>query len=291
MKQPASDMLTEAASLFALLGGVGRAHLIVVGGLVPPLLAPKHATSHVGSADVDFCLSVAITEGRTAHYKSIEEKIEPYFEPVASVPFRWRKKAAAPGFPLVVDFLAPDDESTPVADGTREIADATAASNLGLRLRPHPLRCGDLVDQDAMLTTLKGVELVYTPGRADIDIRHAGPVGFLAAKADALHSRGATPDGTKDGYDITWWCMHAAATPAQTAGLVIERDAFRHEKFAESVHQLDRGFAERDYPGPTGYAIEHTGLDVGDEEFERARNESFLAVSELIDELKGRLWS
>jgi hypothetical protein len=57
------------------------------------------------------------------------------------------------------------------------------------------------------------------------------------------------------------------------------------------VHQLDRGFAERDYPGPTGYAIEHTGLDVGDEEFERAHNESFLAVSKLIDELEGRLWS
>jgi hypothetical protein len=245
-------MLQEAASLFALLGGVARAHLIVVGGLVPPLLAPQSSASHVGSADVDFCLSVAITEGRTAHYKSIEEKISPYFEAVPGTSFRWQKKQGAPGLALVVDFLAPDDESTPVADGSREIADATAANNLGLRLRPHPIRCGDLVDQDAMLTTLHGVELVYTPGRADIEIRHAGPVGLLAAKADALHSRGATPDGTKDGYDITWWCLNAANSPEEAAGLVIQRPAFRHQKFPESVHQLKQGFAARDYPGPTG---------------------------------------
>lgn len=291
MRQPASQMLTEAASLFALLGGVGRAHLIIVGGLVPPLLAPEHAASHVGSADIDFCLSVAITEGRTAHYKSIEEKISPYFKPVPNASFRWQKRADAPGLPLVIDFLAPDDESTPVVDGTRDIADTTAASNLGLRLRPHPIRCGDLVDADAMLSTLEGVELVYTVGRADVEVRHAGPAGFLAAKADALESRGATPDGTKDGYDLTWWCLHAADSPEEAARLVVDRPAFRHERFAESVHQLEQGFRERDYPGPTGFAIEDTGQGEGDNEFEQARNTSFLSMSRLIGELKRNLWA
>ena len=290
MRQPASSMLGEAASLFALLGGVGRAHLAIVGGLVPPLLAPEHAASHIGSADVDLCLSVAITEGRTAHYKSIEEKLSPYFEVVPDTAFRWQKRQDAPGLPLVVDFLAPDDESAPIADGTREIADPIAVENLGLRLRPHPIRCGDVVDEDAIVSMLEGVELVYVPGRADVEVRHAGPVGFLAAKADALSSRGATPEGAKDGYDITWWCLHAADSPSDAAGLVIERPAFRHAKFVESVHQLKRGFADRDYPGPTGYAIEQTGLDQGDQEFEQARNASYAAVTQLVERLEAELW-
>ena len=283
-------MLAGTASLFALLGGIGRRHLVVVGGLVPPLLALDRAGDHVGSADIDVCLSVAFTEGRTALYRSIEEKISPYFVPSEHTAFRWEKKIEAPGLPLVIDFLAPDDASTPVADGTRPISDDTAAANLGLRLRPHPIRAGDLVDADSVLTTIRAVDLVYQPGRADIEVLHAGPVGFLGAKADALESRGPTPDGTKDGYDITWWCLNAAATPEAAARLVVERDAFRHPKFQESVAQLKNGFAERDYPGPTGYAVEHTGLDEGDDEFEQARNASFLAVNGMLEVLQRELW-
>jgi len=65
-------LLTEAASLVQLLGGVGSKHLIVIGGLVPPLLVPAAATAHVGSRDIDFCLSVALTQGATReYYKSI----------------------------------------------------------------------------------------------------------------------------------------------------------------------------------------------------------------------------
>jgi hypothetical protein len=41
-------MLAEVASLFHLLGGIAPKHLVVVGGLVPPLLVPASATSHIG---------------------------------------------------------------------------------------------------------------------------------------------------------------------------------------------------------------------------------------------------
>lgn len=55
-----SVLVQEAASLFHLLGGMGAKHLVIVGGLVPPLLLPEVSESHIGSVDIDLCLSVAI---------------------------------------------------------------------------------------------------------------------------------------------------------------------------------------------------------------------------------------
>src|SRR6266545_4075287 len=66
------------------------------------------ADEHIGSADIDFCLSVAITQGETRqYYKSIEELLSPHFELASSSGFRWRKKDGVGGLPLAIDFLAP----------------------------------------------------------------------------------------------------------------------------------------------------------------------------------------
>lgn len=204
-KHRPAALVREAASLCHLLGGTGAEHLVVVGGLVPPLLVPDPPDPHIGSGDVDFCLSVAITQGATReYYRSIQATIEPYFEPVTGTGgFRWRKRYGVGGLPLLVDFLAPGDDGTPLADGTRQLHDETAAANAGPQLRPLPIRSGRLVDEDAISASVNGVDLIYrSNARADVVIRHAGPVGFLAAKADALHGR----DEPKDGYDVSWWC-------------------------------------------------------------------------------------
>jgi hypothetical protein len=111
VRQVPSVLVTEAASLFHLLGGMAAKHLVIVGGLVPPLLLPDAAGAHIGSADIDLCLSVAITEGATRqYYKSIEQIISPYFKPDTASGFRWRKKDGVAGVPLMIAFLGPSDE-------------------------------------------------------------------------------------------------------------------------------------------------------------------------------------
>ena len=46
------------------------------------MLVPQAADAHIGSADIDLCLSLAITGGATReYYRSIEEVLEPHFEP------------------------------------------------------------------------------------------------------------------------------------------------------------------------------------------------------------------
>jgi hypothetical protein len=231
---------------------------------------------------------VAITEGGTKeYYKSIEAKISPHFEPFESG-FRWRKKPGVEGIALLVDFMAPEVEATPLEDGTLGLEDKIARANVG-KLRPFPLRAGRLVDADAMARTINSVDLVYKQGvRADVAIRHAGPVGLLATKADALNQR----DEPKDGYDISWWCLNAKPEPREVAELVIERDAFKDPYFQESVALLEKAFKAPDYPGPDGYArVRHPRLDPGDALYGEDRNAAFLAVSELVKFLKPALWA
>jgi hypothetical protein len=150
IKHPPSALIGEAASLFYLLGGMAAKHLVIVGGLVPPLLVPEADDAHIGSADIDLCLSLTITGGATReYYRSIEEILERYFEPERSSGFRWRKKESAPSLPLILDFLAPiAEDDTLLADGTRALDEKTAARNAGPRLRPLPIRSGGLIDED-----------------------------------------------------------------------------------------------------------------------------------------------
>jgi len=252
--------------------------------MVPPLLVPAASVRHLGSADIDFCISVAMTDGATRQYAaSVQQLIAPYFEPASSAGHRWRKRPDAPGLPLIVDFLAAKTEDTAVSpDGSIEPVSETVASNLGVQLTPFAIRAGHLVDEDAETLTVENVDLLYDRAIADVDVRYAGPVGFLVAKADALFER----NETKDGYDVAWWCLHAADTPRAVAAIAIA-----NELFPEAVAELRRAFKTANAPGPHGYAAEmHPDLEPGDSVYDQARNEAYVVVSAVVDELAAKLW-
>lgn len=157
-----------------------------------------------------------------------------------------------------------------------------------MRLRPFPLSSGRLVDEDAISTTVEGVELIYKDDTyADVEVRHAGPVGFLASKADAMDSR----DDAKDGYDISWWCINAAPTPEQVARTILDRPAFKDPYFQESVAKLIKAFRKPNFVGPSGYASERNPtLGPGDDAFDADRNRAFSAVSSVVGLLRSNLW-
>jgi hypothetical protein len=70
-------ILGEAAHLLRHLG-IATCHTILIGGLVPGLLVldpgPGRA-AHVGTTDLDFCLSLALVEGDTGAYERIETSL------------------------------------------------------------------------------------------------------------------------------------------------------------------------------------------------------------------------
>jgi hypothetical protein len=281
-------MRVELASLIHLLGGMAPKHLVAVGGLVPPLLVPETTSPHRGSADIDLSLSMAITKGETSeYYRSIEALIEPYFEPFNSG-FRWRKREGVRGVRLLVDFMGPDAEATHIGDGTLHLEDPVATANAGVILRPYPLSAAAIVEEDARSVEIDHVPLVYDEGvYADVTVRHTGPVGFLASKADAFTTRSAA----KDGYDVSWVCLHAADDPEGVAKWVTDCPAFKNEYFPESVDKLQKAFRDVAYPGPSGYAKEiNTDLSPGDEAYDRDRNAAYLRVSKVLEILRSRLW-
>jgi hypothetical protein len=268
---------------------MGSAHLILVGGLVPPLLTQAQEEPHVGTADIDFLMSIAFAQGATReYYESIEEKLTRFFEPVAGSGFRWRKKSGVGGAPIVVDFLAPEDPAAGTAiDGTRLLTDQTAAANAGPRLRPLTLRTQDLLEFDSEEVE-QTVDLVYQPvaTRAEVRLRHTGPVGFLVAKAFALNGR----DEPKDGYDVSWFCINADSDPEALAERLAQREAFSHPLVPEGIAILRKAFAASDYVGPTGYALTVHGEETADSEiFEQARLESYIAVSGTLEGLRRRI--
>jgi len=288
-KRQAPDVMqVELASLVHLLGGMAPKHLVAVGGLVPPLLVPEAPNPHRGSADIDLSLSMAITKGETSeYYRSLEATIEPYFEPFEAG-FRWRKREGVGGVGLLVDFMGPEAEATQLADGTLQLESSLAAENTGVVLRPYPLASAAIVEEDAQSVEIERVPLVYEEGvHADVTIRHTGPVGFLASKADAFETR----SDNKDGYDVAWVCLHARETPEEVAAWITDCPAFKNEYFQESVAKLRKAFREVTYPGPSGYAKEmNPGLAPGADAYERDRNAAYLRVSKVIEILRGSLW-
>ena len=70
----AETLVAEAADLVRALGFMAP-HVVLIGGLVPGLLVPvldPGIEPHVGTADIDLCLSVALVEGDTQAYERIE---------------------------------------------------------------------------------------------------------------------------------------------------------------------------------------------------------------------------
>ena len=246
-RQAPEVMRIELASLVHLLGGMAPKHLVAIGGLVPPLLVPEAPNPHRGSADIDLSLSMAITKGETSeYYRSLEAAIEPYFEPVADSGFRWRKRSSVGGVRLIVDFMGPDSEATYLEDGTLQLEDPVATANTGVVLRPYPLSAAVIVEEDARSAEIERVPLVYNRGvHADVTIRHTGPVGFLASKADAFTTR----SDDKDGYNVSWVCLNAGESSEAVADWVTECPAFKNEYFQESVDKLQKAFREVTYLG------------------------------------------
>lgn len=103
----ADAILGEAAFLLRAIGFAAH-HTILIGGLVPGLLVLDPGPgrpAHVGTADIDLCLSVALVEGDTAEYERIEAALKKADYKLTEDTFCWRR---ASGLRLKVEFFLLD---------------------------------------------------------------------------------------------------------------------------------------------------------------------------------------
>src|SRR5438105_14411473 len=140
----AGAVLDEAAGLLKSIGFAAH-HVILIGGSVPGLLVPEldpGIEPHIGTTDLDFCLSMAIVEGETAEYERIENALKQAgFQPEES--WRWR---GGPNGRVTVEFFCPAGPGREAGKLFRpkQRDNPTAKHNLGAKLSAVALDAGTL---------------------------------------------------------------------------------------------------------------------------------------------------
>jgi hypothetical protein len=249
----AEMLVTEAASVVRALGFAAQ-HVVLIGGLVPGLLVPvldPGIEPHVGTADIDLCLSVALVEGDTATYERMEAVLKVLGFEEGDASFRWRRRT---GVPLTIELFCPADEGRPAGRAFRPASaeNPTGKHNLGGHLSALALDAGDLLTTDVELID-RIVTLPDNKGTVEMTLRVTGPLAFLVAKAQALVGPTAR-DKPKDAYDIVWLIESWPGGPTEAARTFGDRPLYGSAKVQAALRAIARAFERTDSVGPRSYA-------------------------------------
>jgi hypothetical protein len=242
-------ILAEAANVIRA-SGFAAEHIVIIGGLVPNLLVPvvdPGGRPHIGTTDIDLCLSVALVEGETEEYERLEAVLRSLDFEISDVSFRWIRRS---GLKIVVEFFCSAAEDRPAGRAFRpNLQDnPVAKQNLGGRLSALALNAGELLATDLEHVT-RQVVLPDGKGEIQFEFRVTGPIAFLVAKLDALVQR----DKPKDAYDIVWLIENWPGGPAAAATSFAQRSAFNDVTVA-SLRRLGEVFGNVNQVGPASYA-------------------------------------
>lgn len=240
-------ILGEAAHVLRILGFAGDG-LTIIGGLVPsllvPVIDPAHGRPHVGTRDVDLCLSIALLEDGARGYERLETQLRRNDFSPSDRSFRWIHPSGTE-----VEFFCP-------AGGDRAAGrmfrppPGPGRQTLGGKLTALALDAGELLTADRRVIRRR-VALPDGGGLIDFDFPVTGPAGFVAAKAAALAERSKD----KDAYDIVWlleaWPGGPAAAARDADGAIMRLHA---EAIRSMRAKLADAFASEDHHGARAYA-------------------------------------
>ncbi len=287
---PATSALlrTEAVRLLRGLGFMAE-HLTLIGGIVPGMLVldPAGSHAHIGTSDLDLCLSVALAEGRTGQYEVAESALRDLgFVPAALdgsarilyPAWRWRRESD--GVPVVVEFLCPLTGDRPAGHVVGE--QQLATTSLGERLGALVLTDGALISHDRVEVD---TTVVLDDGELTYPLPVAGYASFLATKATALQRR----NKRKDAYDVVWLLEAHPDGPEGVAAEVRRSKIWRDPSLRSSLEQPYRVLKEQfDTTTSNGAGAYSMFLAADGTERERAhlRSRSVGAVRILCGELQ-----
>ncbi|NRD57389.1 nucleotidyl transferase AbiEii/AbiGii toxin family protein [Corallococcus exiguus] len=246
-----SVLLAEAVRVVRAFGFANE-HVVIIGGLVPPLLVPVPEPGiepHIGTQDLDLCLSVALIEGNVGAYDKLEKSLrDAGFHMVKGESFRWQ----GGDLPLTIEFFCPP---TGGQEGGRLYR---PGGIVGGKLSAIVLKTGALIDRDVRPVEVP-VDLPGGGGRTHMRLKVVGPAAYLASKADALQRR----NNNKDAYDIVW--LIEAWPGGQKEFAAVIRDSSVHDDplFEQALVALSQEFEDLDAAGARKYArfMSASGVD------------------------------
>jgi len=270
----AAAILGEAAHLLRHLG-IATCHTILIGGLVPGLLVldpgPGRA-AHVGTTDLDFCLSLALVEGDTGTYERIETSLRSAGYQPTDKTFCWQRQS---GLRLKAEFFCPASSTRPAGSLFRPKAASAPVvkHNMGPKLSAMALDAGAAISDDIRIVE-REVDLPDGAGRISYQFRVTGLTGFLVAKIGALTER----DKPKDAYDIVWLLESWPGGPRQAAQAVLDSPAYRRGDAQRALARLAHEFADPTRVGPRSYARFMATSETGPEVIARMERQASGAV-------------
>ncbi len=270
----AAAILGEAAHLLRRLG-IATCHTILIGGLVPGLLVldpgPGRAT-HVGTTDLDFCLSLALVEGDTGAYERIETSLRAAGYQPTDKTFCWQRQS---GLRLKAEFFCPASSTRPAGSLFRPKAASAplVKHNMGSKLSAIALDAGAAISDDIRVIE-REVDLPDAAGRISYQFRVTGLTGFLVAKTGALTER----DKPKDAYDIVWLLEAWPGGPRQAAQAVRDSPAYQRGDTQRALARLAHEFADPTRVGPRSYARFMAASETTPEDIARMERQAAGAV-------------
>lgn len=276
-----STLLGEAAWLLRHLGFTAR-HTILIGGLVPSLLVlDPPAEPHLGTGDLDLCLSLAIVTGDTAEYERLETALTSAGYQPTDLSFRWRQQE---GLHLEVEFFCAASDDRPAGKMFRPKAtiNPTAKHNFGPKLTAIALDAGEVIEADVHEVEVD-VDLPHAAGRTRFTFRVTGLLGFLAAKTAALTGR----DKPKDAYDIVWILENWPGGSAAAAAAIRNSPAFGRSDVSQMLDRLFEEFSGLNRLGPSSFVRFLAPATATPDERVRLARQALGAVNELHTALAG----
>ena len=274
-------VLSEAAGLLKALG-YGAKHVTLIGGIVPGLLVPvldPEIEPHVGTTDVDVCLSVAIMEGTTGYYRKMQEVLKEVGFAPTEQSWRWRGGTAVT---ITLEFFCPQPAGhLPGSPFRPEPVRKRSRANLGSKLSAIALETGALIGEDTQEIE-QDVHLPGDAGRQRMTLRITGPAGFLAAKALALKDRSKR----KDAYDVVWLLDAWENGPEGVAEAVRTSRVWGRQDLAHALEILSDQFRDAGSAGARAYAHFLADAETSPDDVERLAQHAVEAVREFLRFLK-----
>lgn len=263
-------------ALVTLLGDVGpwRERIYLAGGLAPKYLVgrlPPGVRGHVGTADVDLIVGLALGDETPETYRTLRNNLERSGFRHREPSFRWSRDVD--GMTVLVEFLC---ETEDVAPGLifRPKGEATGSGFAALNVRGAHLVREDYVEIEIE------EERLDSGGRSRVTMRVANLLPYVVLKIFSFQDR----HENKDAYDLVFTLLNYSGGPRAAGQIGSNSSISTHSQVKEGIALLAERFADTGQDGPTSYASFLADSE-GGEQAARLRQEAVATVREFLDAL------
>jgi predicted nucleotidyltransferase len=232
-------------TLVTLIGDIGpwSQRIYLVGGLAPRYIVgalPRGVSPHVGTADVDLVIGLAIDDDAPETYSTLQANLKKSGFVPGEHSFQWARQVGATT--VKVEFLCETDQ---VAAGSIFRPKAGTGSKIGA----FNAEGAQLVTRDYLEQSIEA-ERLDQGGLSRVSLRVANVLSFIVLKIFAFQDR----HDNKDSYDLVFTLLNYEGGPAAAAAIAGESEIIHEQQVDKALRLVAERFGSPSHDGPNAYA-------------------------------------